>query len=454
MSPAATRPSRAPVAPGRACAYAALRRVTADGAFADVAFRTEAERSGVDARDRAFAQRLAYGTVQRLATLDHVIGRLASRPVDELDPPLRDALRMGIFEVVYMGGVADHAAVAQTVELAKREAPRAAGFANAVMRRAARDARKLVEALPDGTPDEAALRHSHPAWLARMWWDWLGADDARALLERDNEPAESAVRANERVITPAELRRALAERGVRAIPAAWPPESLVLESRFDAHASDLFDAGALMPQSRGSMLVAHVVDPQPGERVLDMCAAPGAKATHLAALMRDEGEVVAVERNAKRASALAANCRRLRADSVEVAEADAREPLAERSFDRVLLDAPCSNLGTLQARADARWRKSPQQIEALAGEQRALLESALRQVRPGGAVTYSTCTISASENDLLMRAFLDDHAELVADDLGAAHPELRSRHDGRFLQLLPHRDGTDGFFIARLRRVR
>lgn len=454
MTPTAARGRLSSVAAGRACAYATVRRVTADGAFADAAFRAEADRAGVDSRDRAFAQHLAYGTVQRLATLDHVIDALASRPAGELDAPLRDALRMGIFELVYMGGVADHAAVAQTVELVKGDAPRAAGFANAVMRRGAREARDLVAALPEGTPDEAALRHSHPRWLSRMWWDWLGAEDAAALLARDNEPAESAVRANVLVTTPSELRRALADLRIRAIPAAGLPESLVLESPFDVHGSELFERGALMPQSRGSVLVSHVVDPQPGESVLDMCAAPGAKASHLAALMHGEGEVVAVERKPGRARALAANCRRLRADSVEVVEGDAAEPLAGRSFDRILLDAPCSNLGTLQARADARWRKSPEQIEALAVEQRALLESALRQVRPGGTVTYSTCTISASENERQIRAFLDHHAELVADDLGAAHPTLRSGHDGRFLQLLPHRDGTDGFFIARLRRVR
>ena len=208
-----------------------------------------------------------------------------------------------------------------------------------------------------------------------------------------------------------------------------------------------------MPQSRGSMLVAHILDPQPGERVLDMCAAPGAKATHAAALMRGEGAITAVELNPARARALAENCLRLAAANVRVVAGDATVPVERDGFDRVLLDAPCSDLGTLQARPDARWRKSSERVAALCGSQRRLLQAAASQVRPGGTLIYSTCTISPPENEQLVRSFLDTHDAFAADDLGASHPRLRSGLDGRFLQLLPSRDLTDGFFIARLRRA-
>jgi 16S rRNA (cytosine967-C5)-methyltransferase len=293
--------------------------------------------------------------------------------------------------------------------------------------------------------------HSHPLWVAREWWRALGPGEARALMEGDNEPAESAVRANVLRVTRDELAAALP---VASRPADGLPEGLVLEEPYDLHGSEAFARGELMPQSRASMLVARVLDPQPGERVLDLCAAPGAKSTHAAALMEGRGEVVAVERNERRARALAENVRRLGADGVvRVVCADAKERVDGGPFDRVLLDPPCSDLGTLQARPDVRWRKDPETLERLVAEQDGLVEAAAAQVRPGGALTYSTCTISPRENEDRMQAFMDAHPEFAADDLGAELPEYAHARDGRFLQLLPHRHGTDGFFIARLRRA-
>jgi 16S rRNA (cytosine967-C5)-methyltransferase len=411
----------------RAVAHAVLGRVFDEGAFADRAFRAEAERAGLDPRERAFAQQLAYGVVQRRATLDHLIASLSSRPVAELDPRVRDALRLGLFQLLFLGGVADHAAVSESVELAKGRG--GDKLVNAVLRRAQREGRALLEALSDETPDGAALKHSHPGWLARMWWDELGPDGTRALLARDNEPPESAVRVNT-------LRVSRVELPVPADPAPGLPEGLVLGAPFDVHASEAFARGELMPQSRASMTVSRVLDPQPGEQVLDLCAAPGAKTTHIAALMEGRGEVVAVEAHSGRAEALAENCRRMGAENVRVLAQDAREP-AGGEFDRVLLDPPCSDLGTLQSRPDVRWRKDPALIERVAAQQAELLDAAAEQVRPGGVLVYSTCTISARENEDRMAAFL------------ATRSDFRQT---RVVQLLPHREGTDGFFIARLDR--
>jgi 16S rRNA (cytosine967-C5)-methyltransferase len=409
-------------------ALAVLGRVFDEGAFADRAFRAEAERARLDPRERAFAQQLAYGVVQRRATLDHLIASLSSRPVAQLDPRVRDALRLGLFQLLFLGGVADHAAVSESVELAKGRG--GDKLVNAVLRRAQREGPALVEALSDETPDGAALMHSHPDWLVQMWWDELGPDETRALLARDNEPPESAVRVNT-------LRAARVELPVPAHPAPGLPEGLVLDAPFDVHASEVFARGELMPQSRGSMTVSRVLDPQPGERVLDLCAAPGAKTTHIAALMEGRGEVVAIEAHAGRAEALAENCRRMGAENVRVLAQDAREPVGDGRFDRVLLDPPCSDLGTLQSRPDVRWRKDQALISRVSEEQAELLEAAAEQVRPGGVLVYSTCTISARENEERMAAFL------------ASHSDFRQT---RVMQLLPHREGTDGFFIARLDR--
>ncbi|HEU4656477.1 MAG TPA: 16S rRNA (cytosine(967)-C(5))-methyltransferase RsmB [Capillimicrobium sp.] len=419
--------------PARRVAYAVLRRVFEQGAYADRALRKLAE--PLDPRERAFATQLAFGAVQRAGTLDHIAARLAKRPADRLDPPVLAALRLGLFQLLYLDGVPAHAAVDGSVELVKRDRAQAAGLVNAVLRRAAEHGRALVDDLPDGTPDEAAIAHSVPVWLAELWFAQLGADEARALLAACNAPAEHALRANTLVTTPEAL--------AGAIPVAThlgpePPEAVVVDEPFDAHGSPLFDSGALLPQSRASQLVARAVAPEPGERVLDLCAAPGGKTTHLAALMGDDGEIVAVERNAQRADGLRRTAERMRASIVGVVHGDAAAFDADRPFDRVLVDPPCSGLGTLRSRPDLRWRAGPEQIEGLVAEQQAILDAAARATKPGGRLVYSTCTLSPRENEDQIAAFLERHPGFSA---------------GPVRTTLPHRDGTDGFFIAALTRT-
>jgi 16S rRNA (cytosine967-C5)-methyltransferase len=433
-------------APARHCAFAVLRRVFEDGAWADRALRGEAERLGLDARDLALATRLAYGAVQRRATLDHVIETLSGRSLDRLEPAVVAALRLGIFQLVYLDRVPDHAAVGESVELAKAESRGGAGLVNAVLRRAAREAASLVGALPDGTPEEAALRHSHPEWIARLWWDTFGGDTARALMAADNEPAEAALRANTLRIAAADLAQRLP---VETEPAG--EDGLIVLEPFDAHAAPEWREGLFMPQSRAAMAVARVLAPEPGERVLDLCAAPGGKTTHLAALMRDQGELVAVERHKGRAEALRRTAARMGATCIDVRVADAAEPAAG-PYDRVLVDPPCSDLGTLASRPDARWRKTADQPERLARTQGAILRAGADALAPGGTLVYSTCTISPAENEGVIDAFLAEREDFEADDLRRELPVWQHPSVPFHLQTLPHRDGTEGFFIARLRR--
>jgi 16S rRNA (cytosine967-C5)-methyltransferase len=283
---------------------------------------------------------------------------------------------------------------------------------NAVLRRVAREG---VELPADDDPAGAAIRHSHPGWLVRRWWDELGAGETRALLAADNEPAEVALRVNP-----------LARGGASLddVPGRRDGDAIVVDGAFDAFAHPAWAAGRLVAQSRASQLVAPIVDPQPGERVLDLCAAPGGKTTHLAALMGGEGEVVAVEQHPGRAEALRRTCARLHAANVSVVTADALTFEDARGFDRVLLDPPCSGLGTLRSHPDLRWRASARRIEDLAVLQDALLARARVLLRPGGAgvLVYSVCTISRAEERL-------EGAERW--------------------RTLPHRDATDGFYIAR-----
>jgi 16S rRNA (cytosine967-C5)-methyltransferase len=233
--------------------------------------------------------------------------------------------------------------------------------------------------------------------------------------------------------------------------AADLPEGLVLDAPFDAFSSPLWEAGLFMPQSRAAMAVARALDPQPGEQVLDLCAAPGGKTTHLAALMRDQGRVVAVERHPGRADALRRTAARMGASCVEVRTADAAEP-PEGRFDRVLVDPPCSDLGTLAARPDVRWRKDAETPESLAATQAAILDAGADALKGGGVLVYSTCTISPAENERLIAAFLERRDDFAVDELPSDLPVWDHPSVPGFLQTLPHRDGTDGFFIARLRR--
>ncbi|MGH2943160.1 MAG: 16S rRNA (cytosine(967)-C(5))-methyltransferase RsmB, partial [Solirubrobacteraceae bacterium] len=367
-----------------------------------------------------------YGTVQRRLSLDHLIERLA-RPVAQLDPPTLAALRLGLYQLAFLDGAAPHAVVSESVELAKGHRSGGHALVNAVLRRALRDG---LPALPgDDTPRGAAIAHSHPLWLVELWWERFGPDETRALLRAGNEPGELALRVNTLVASPADVR---AQLGVDTTPAGDElPEGLVVRGAFDAHGHPLHRSGAYTAQSRGAMLVARALDPQPGERVLDLCAAPGGKTTHLAALMGDRGEIVAVERHAGRAQALQRTCRRMAASSVRVRTGDAASFTTSTPFDRVLVDPPCSGLGTLQGHPDLRWRMSPDTIEELAGIQAAILEAARAALRPGGALVYATCTLSPGENErLVAQSGLQVESERL---------------------VLPHREHTDGFYIARLR---
>ena len=428
-----------------------MRRVFEQGAYADRAFRGEADRAELAPRDRGFAMRLAYGAIQMKATIDWVLEALARRPLEKLDPPVLAALRLGVYELLFMS-TPDRAAVAESVELAKEETPHAHAFVNAVLRRAAREAPGLVRGLDDTTAAGAALTHSHPLWIAERWFAELGAEGARALMRRDNEPAESALRANRPRVDAAGVVEALAGEGVQAHTDPIAPEAVVLDVPYDAHASRLFAEGLVMPQSRASMLVGRALDPRACERVLDLCAAPGAKTTHLAALMRGQGEVIAVEADPARAEAIAENAARLGAEQVRVVVGDATEAAFGREFDRVLVDPPCSDLGTLQSRPDARWRKTAEQVNELCAVQRRILDAAAVAVRPGGRLVYSTCTISETENHVQVQDFLERNANFRVCDLTGWQPKL-ARSGRGFLQTLPHRDRTDGFFIAALERT-
>jgi 16S rRNA (cytosine967-C5)-methyltransferase len=396
------------VSPARRAAFETVLRVFEQDAYADRALRTAA--ASLDHRDRALAQRLAYGTIQRARTLDYAIEKLGKRPVRKLDGPVRAALRLGAYELGYLQ-TPDHAGVNEAVELVRlARLERAVAFTNAVLRRIAEGIAPLLEALPEG-----ALKHSYPDWIEELWTRDLGRERALALMRAQNEPPETVVR----------LVRGELDGEPTDVPGAYRVE------RVDEQA---LAEGRIWPQSRGSQLAGLVVGSSETERILDLCAAPGGKATQLA------GEVTAVEKHPGRARELEENAGRLGARNVTVVCADALHlSPALRGYDRALVDAPCSGLGVLAARPDLRWRAEP-----LPELQLALLRVAAERVRPGGTIVYSVCTINADENEAIV-----DASGLKPDPL-EEWPQFAHPKRPEFLLTLPDRDRTSGFFIARL----
>jgi 16S rRNA (cytosine967-C5)-methyltransferase len=397
----------AAVSPARRAAYETLLRVFEQDAYADRAFRTAARE--LDDRERAFAQRLAYGAVQRVRTLDHAIETLGKRPVRKLDPPVRAALRLGAYQLGYTD-TAPHAAANESVELVRRaRLERAVPFTNAIMRRLTEGIRNLLDSLPEG-----ALKESYPDWIYDTFVRDLGVEDAVQLMRAMNEPLETVVR-GEPVGEPTD------------VPGAYRVDRV----------DDLAVAdGRIWPQSRGSQVAGLALNAQDSERVLDLCAAPGGKTGQL------RGDVTAVEIDPNRASELRANLATMRHPAT-VVEADGTNlPPELTGFDRTMLDAPCSGLGVLSQRPDLRWRAKP-----LPELQLQLLLAAAKRTKRGGTIVYSVCTINADENEAIVDASGLEIDPTLADEW----PQFRHPRRPEFLLTLPHVHGTSGFFVSRLK---
>ena len=445
--------------PARRAAYETLRRVFEEGAWADRALRSAAGRYRLEGRERAQAQALAYGAVQRRGTSDHLAAQLADRPIERIDPPLQAALRLGLFELLYATGDADHAAVDQAVSLAKGRGGnrRGAGLVNAVLRRAAREREDLLAGLDDDDPAGAAVAHSVPLWLAELWWEELGADSARSLLAAINDPPERTLRVNtlrsDRETALESLRSAGVEASVPAPGRPPVPRDLVIVTGGERkRVEELVGDGTLVPQSRASGRVVELLAPQPGERVLDLCAGPGIKASQIAAALGASGSgLVAVEGDPGRARELTEMLQGVGAGAAVVERGDAAGPRPDggrAAFDAVLVDPPCSGLGTLASRPDSRWRRTPEAIVEMAGLAGRILDRAIEAVAPGGRIVYSVCTISRREGEAVVGAAGIDPDDLAADPANAT---LAYPGDRRYLQTRTDRDRTDGFFVARLR---
>lgn len=418
-----------------------ILEVVAAGGYADVAFDRVLRGTTLSVQDRGLVTEVAYGAIRQRRRLDGWLDRLGRVPASKQPPRLRWLLHVGLYQLLCMERIPDAAAVNTTVELAKRHGlKRLAPVVNGVLRAAIR-AKQSGEALdlPGDPALRLALQQSLPDWFCRDLQRWCGADQAERVARACNQVPPLDLRVNRLRCTPAALTAALEQHGLRVMPIPGCPDGLqVLEGGGDLRQWPGFEQGHWCVQDRAAQWVAPLLAPEPGDRVLDACAAPGGKATHLAELMQNKGEVWAIDRSAGRLRRVAANAARLGTDCLQAMAADASALLDQKPqwrgyFQRILLDAPCSGLGTLARHPDARWRVSPDSISTLVPLQARLLDAMVPLLAPGGTLVYATCTIHPAENGERIASFLE------------THPAFVLRHEE---QRWPDPEGGDGFYAA------
>jgi 16S rRNA (cytosine967-C5)-methyltransferase len=428
----------------RTIAIDALVRVE-EGGYAQLVLPALLGATSLSSRDRAFATDLVYGAVRSERRIDDLIGRVVTRPLHRLDPPVRAALRVGAYQL--LSGMKPHAAVGETVEAIGARSPRAKGFVNGNLRSLSR----LGPPFPE--PEDPAVALSYPDWLVARLTDALGAAEAWRSLAAMNEPASMTLRANVRVATQASLMEELgAIEGVDLTPGTLVADAVRVTGVGDPRRLPAVAEGRATPQDEGSQAVVEFLAPVPGERVVDVAAAPGGKATAIAERGGPSGRVVALDLDAGRTRLVAEAAARLSLPWLHVGVADARRPpLRPGTFDRVLLDAPCSGIGVLRRRPDARWRLTPEVIDECAALQRELLLAAAELVKPGGRLVYSVCTLTPEET-----LGIDEFAAEHLPRFNSERPTLAQgreawRMHGRGALLLPYARGTDGMYVLVLR---
>ena len=444
------------VSPARRAAFDILRRVEEEGAFAAPLLASAADE--LRAEDRALCHELVLGCLRRRLWLDRLAEQLSGREAASIDPPVRRALRLGLYQLRFLSRVPQSAAVNESVNITHGAGPRgAANFVNAVLRRATREpGRDPAEGIK-APLERIAVETSHPFWLIGRWAHAFGAAEAEAFARANNEPAPTAFRVNELLTGAGAVLTRLTEAGARLTPSRVAPGAWRFEAEKGGGAIKLLralaDEGLIYQQDEASQLIAHVVGAEPGERVLDACAAPGGKTTHMAALAGDRAFVVAGDTYEHRLRLVREASARHGLSGVRAVVHDvARElPFAEASFDRVLVDAPCTGTGTLRHNPEIRWRITHESVAELAGLQLRILSRSARAVCPGGRLVYSTCSVEPEENEHVIAAFLKRNSDFRRAALGSAGAAFAT--DSGAARTWPHRQGVDGFFVAALERL-
>ena len=436
----------------RELAMQVLQKVHVEGAYANVALAETLREIKLTERDRRFLTELVYGVVKAGESLDYRIGKYVA-DIRKAQPAIRELLRLGFYQIFLMDRVPPSAACDTAVELAKKHGRRGAdSFVNGVLRAALREPERA--ALPDGRNAHAlALRTWHPKWLVERWMRAYGYERTEELCRCNNTSAPLSVRVNTLRTNRPALMEQLTAAGAQVRASAWVPDGIVLGTHGALDELAPLRMGLAQVQDESSMLVAHVLAPEPGMTVIDACAAPGGKTTHIAQRMENRGRILAFDIYEEKIRRIERNAQRLGISIMEAQMCDARAigAVYAGQADRVLVDAPCSGLGVLRRKPDARWKKSPEDVKTLPPLQRAILASAAEAVKKGGILVYSTCTMEECENAAIVENFLRTHTDFVLEETGGFLPVQKTTE--HMVQIMPETDGPDGFFIARMRRL-
>lgn len=436
-----------------------LSKVDTRKAYADILLDSSMRSQPFDERDRGLLTEVVHGTLRWRGKIDGRLQPHLRRPLSEADPLIRNLLRLTLYQLLFLDKVPDYAAVNEAVEIAKKlQGSRAGGFVNGVLRNVLRQRDDRAQPrLSNSSVATLAQEYSHPQWLVEKWRDYFGSDEAIALMSASNDQAPLVVRVNVRKISRDVLLTQLAENGIEALPTRNSPVGIWLKSAPAIDRIPGFAEGYFQVQGEASQLVSYLLDPQPNERILDACAAPGGKATHVAELMDDRGSVIAVDRSPSGIAKINDNRSRLGLRSIEALCHDMGETLPaalSTNYDRILVDAPCSGFGTLRSHPEIKWQRDQSDVKRLSALQRKILNNASGYLKPGGVLVYSTCTLMAEENDEVVRRFLSEHDGFELEAAANYLPEpAKSLVQGKYFLALPHRDNSDGFFAARMRKV-
>jgi 16S rRNA (cytosine967-C5)-methyltransferase len=442
----------------RQVALRILYTIDTQGAYTDVALRQALHASGLDRRERAFITACVYGVVRWRGRIDWLLAHACRHPLDALSSWIRNALRLGVYQCLWLQRIPPWAAVHETVKLARRFGHQGtARLVNGVLRTILRQHHSYP--WPDATTQPAmylAVTCSHPEWLVARWLQRYGWERTRALCETNNRPAGVTLRPNTLRTTPAMLAHRLRQEGLQHVmPSGVVPEGLIIQGTDRLDGLPSYQEGLFQVQDEGAMLVAPLCQTQPGQRVLDVCAAPGGKTTHLAQLAQDMGHILACDIQGGRLRLLRDNVARLHLSSISMMVADATHPLpVQGRFDRILVDAPCSGLGVLRRHPDIKWRRQPEDLTALQAVQLRLLHIQHRLLTPDGVILYSVCSHEPEETHEVVERFLTMHPHMRLDAVDAEIPRQPSWPSATAgtLDLTPEQWHTEGVFVARFRR--
>ena len=442
----------------RQAACETLLRIKKEGGFADRLIDIELSSGLLSGPDRGLYAELVFGVLRRQGTLDHILQQLLEKPMIELDPLALVILRIGLYQLTCLDRIPESAAVNESVNLAKLITPGTSGLINAVLRNYLR--RRDTITFPDISSNPAAAiaaRHSQPEWLAEQWIGQCGVAEAELVAEASSQQPPLTLRVNTLRSSRDQLLQEFEAQGIEAAPCRFSPDGIVMAGRHIISTLPGFDAGLFAVQDEASQLASRLLGVKPGERVWDSCCAPGGKTCHLAQLMDDQGELIATDISRSKLTLVQDSLRRLGITSVSTAVADLHQPetFPAGDFDRILLDAPCSGLGVIRRNPEAKWRLFSGDITRLAAVQKTLLKNAAVKLKPGGTLLYSTCSTSEAENELVVEDFLLHNPGFVLENLNDLFPawgDLIAFY-GMF-RAWPHRHNMDGFFAARIRRVK